>query len=103
MSDERAPDLSRIVNLIMENPKLIEEISHLADAKSQSEEDDAPVRNESEYTAAQVDMKSEGASDTRGRRQMLLSAIKPYLSKERAGAIDSMMSIVDIIEVMKQR
>ena len=103
MSDERAPDLSRIVNLIMENPKLIEEISHLADKESASDKSESPRAEEAVGAVAEPEVPTAARSDAKGRRQMLISAIKPYLSKERAGAIESMMSIVDIIEVMKQR
>ena len=37
------------------------------------------------------------------RRSELLSALKPFLSNERAKAIDSMITIADILEVMKAR
>ena len=39
----------------------------------------------------------------RNKRTQLLGALKPYLSGERAKAIDSMISVVEIIELMKTR
>ena len=103
------PDLSKIIGLIMENPELISKIQGLA----KSEEDKtAPVAMEKEEVAsekseptaavaANTDAKAQlGAREKRNR---LLYAMKPYLSSERAKAIDSMMSIADIVDMIKTR
>lgn len=103
MSEGSSPDLSRIINIIMENPRLIEEISALAKASDEggSASVSEPPREEvrAEPVAAQ---KSEPRVGT-GRRGELLGALKPYLSPERAKAIDSMMTIAGILDAMKAR
>ena len=95
-------DLSKIVSLIMENPALIEQIRELA--KNDGGETvtmSTEKADEEKPTESAPVMKEENPS--RLRRRELLSALKPYLSESRAGAIDSMMSISDILEVMKTR
>lgn len=96
-------DLSRIVSLIMQNPQLISEISNLAksDVKP-TEESPAPSDAESS-TSVSASAVAEEREDRRNARSQLLCALKPYVSKERAGAIDSMISIAEILEVMRAR
>ena len=103
MSENEGLDLSKVVNLIMENPHLIEEISKLAKSGTASEE----KAEASEETAPEQPPPPSAtyvSGDTVGsRRSELLSAMKPYLSKERAKAIDSMITIADILGMMKGR
>ena len=105
MSEERnsVPDLSRIVGLIMENPKLIEEISSLAKASDKSEECTVSEREEEVPTSAMASDGGKLSTDSKERRARLLSAIKPYVSEQRAKAIDSMITISEMLEVMKAR
>ena len=97
------PDISRLVGLIMENPQLIEQISNLAKAESNN-------NNESVEKVAATDappvvaeptpsVDFERKSNTRGE---LLRAMKPYLSESRGRAIESMLSIAGILDVMKR-
>ena len=100
---ESTNELSRIVSLIMQNPQLISEISSLA-----KREPDVPVESTapSESTSAEsvkVAADVPSIASRRNARSQLLCALKPYVSKERAGAIDSMISIAEILEVMKAR
>lgn len=95
-------DLSKIVSLIMENPALIEQIRELtksSEGESAAADIEKPIAESGEVSAPVI--KEENPS--RIRRRELLSALKPYLSETRAGAIDSMMSIADILEVMRTR
>ncbi len=94
-------DLSRIVSLIMENPKLIEEIKGLAE-KDEGDEAAAapPTATESEEPASTYAQSESGAKI---KRRELLSALKPYVSPERSRAIDSMISISEILDMMKTR
>ncbi len=102
------PDLSRIVNLIMENPRLIEEISALA-SKSKSEdtpkisEPEPVVSEESAAISVEPTYTSANNRISRERRSQLLSALKPYLSSERQKAIDSMMTFADVFDTMRGR
>lgn len=109
MSEKENLDIGRVVGLIMENPQLIEQISSLALQKS-----DNPKADEAEKTAtdeenvmrtieAPVPPTYSAPSPQRSNRAQLLGALKPYVSHERAKAIDSMISIADILEMMKSR
>ncbi len=93
------PDLSKIVSLIMQNPALIEQISALAKSEPTVEEAPPPVA-ETVSEAAETSVESHVGS--RLHRQELLNAMKPYLSENRRAAIDSMMSIADILDMMRK-
>ena len=103
MSDSGGLDISKVVGLIMENPNLIEEISKLAkDSGANEEKDVQPEEVKQEVKAPSPATYKK--TDVRGqRRSELLSAIKPYLSEERAKAIDSMITIVDVLGMMNGR
>ena len=110
MSEQEGLDIGRVINLIMENPQLIEQISSLAKQSSPSveapaedarENDVVTPKEEATPTIAAPTYRSSGHS--RGNRAQLLGALKPYVSEERAKAIDSMISIADILELMRAR
>ena len=101
-------DLSKIVNLIMENPGLIEQIKKLGasdggnDASSSVEQSNAP--DETTDTAPKLPTYEEKRQNTHSsKRKELLYAIKPYLSSERGKAIETMLSLADILDMMKTR
>ena len=106
-----APDIARIISLIMENPKLIEEISRMAqgDGDGDTTVSVAPNKSEAEYSvkpsestdAVETSAPPKEKVTPRRNRGELLCALKPYVSRERAQAIDSMLSIVEILDVMK--
>ena len=108
MSEGGIGDLSKIVSLIMENPKLIEEISNLAKGGTSSESE-APKAVESTPVAVTpsdtpvVSSAPTALGSVTSSRSRLLGALKPYVSAGRASAIDSMLSIADILEMMKAR
>ncbi len=95
-------DLSKIVGLIMENPELIKQIKGLADASGESTPETKAAEPTVKEAAAE---KSEPVYINAGRakssRKDLLCALKPYVSSERAKAIDTMLSISDVLELMK--
>ena len=102
------PDISKIISLIMENPKLIEEISALANGDAAKATPAEEAEKEREEDAEQIkSIQSSAPVEDRVRggrnRSQLLFALKPYVSRERAQAIDSMLSIVEILDVMKGR
>ena len=100
MSD--TPDLGKIVSLIMENPDLIARIQSLAKGDEGKEAANTTEQKEVEAVAP-VAVSAPIAPDPRDKRNRLLSAMKPYLSGERAKAIDSMMSVAEILDMMKPR
>ena len=98
------PDLSKIVSVIMQNPALISEIAALASATKQpteqpTEETKPEVVIEQSKQTSPIPERPE-PSRARAHRKELLSAMKPYLSESRRGALDSMASILDVIDVM---
>lgn len=101
------PDLSKIIGLIMENPELISKIQGLAkgdDEKTVPMEAENVTAEKSEPVAAvAANTNAQAQLGAREKRNRLLYAMKPYLSSERAKAIDSMMSIADIVDMIKTR
>lgn len=98
---QSTPDLSKIVNLIMQNPDLIQQISALASAEA--DETPEAVDEAVETQAPEQPIQATNARNMRAHRHELLSAMKPYLSESRRTAIDSMASILDIIDVMVKK
>ena len=101
-------DLSKIVSLIMENPTLIEEIKALAkkgnDAPDEAiSEAEREPDSETTFTPQAGATYEEKRSNGNSRRKNLLYAIKPYVSDERSRAIETMISIADILDMMKTR
>lgn len=101
------PDIGRLIQLIMENPSLVEEISKLASSDEQKPAKETPIELPLPEPTELKTPVSEPAvaipTQTRARRAQLLGALKPYVSAERAKAIDSMMSIAEILDMMKAR
>ena len=109
MSEQQNLDLSKVISLIMENPALIEQISNLA-RQSSAEAKPEERKNVVEETVAQQEIEPPKATptyappiDQKSNRSRLLGALKPYVSEERAKAIDSMISIANILDMMKAR
>lgn len=96
-------DISRVISLIMENPKLIEEIKELVEkdgggeAVSENAAIEEPVRVEAPTQASSRPMQP------KRRRQELLSALKPYISDERKRAVESFVSIAEILDMMREK
>lgn len=108
MSDQESLDIGKIIGLIMENPGLIEQISNLARQKDypteeQTKESPTETHKSEQASVTMARPSYTSTSSSRGNRAQLLGALKPYVSEERAKAIDSMMSIADILEMMKSR
>ena len=105
MNEQGGLDISRVVGLIMENPQLIEQISALAkssEGKDESTPTETPPQ-QSEPVVNEIRDIPYAPPSHKGDRAKLLGALKPYISKERARAIDSMLTIADILEMMRTR
>lgn len=104
---QNTPDLSGIINLIMQNPSLIAEISALAKQKAEPVAEAAEVeeipKEEASVKEASVEAEALSAPLMRTHRHELLNAMKPYLSENRRSAIDSMSSILDVIDVVMKK
>lgn len=103
---KETPDIGKIIQLIMENPSLVEEISRLASSDSESKTSEAsaePSPPAVEMTEATPPPTVRTEAPARAKRAQLLGALKPYVSAERAKAIDSMISVAEILDMMKAR
>ena len=97
-----SPDISSIINLIMQNPDLIEQISSLA-KNAKADENDTEQTQEEIKATEPVIVTSQPVVDNKGEmRNRLLGAMKPYLSDARSQAIDQMISIASILDMMKK-
>lgn len=99
MSEESrtAPDLSKIVSMIMERPELVAEIAALGKNEEKKSESEQKEAEPMEQTAVPT-YKPEGDKRTR-----LLYALKPYLSDSRAKAIDSMLTFGEVFDMMRSK
>ena len=113
-------DISKLMSIIAEHPELVESIKSIAEGVGIS---DTPRDASAENSSA--DISQETVSDTPlepgtasevsytpprangfshgKKRQNLLCAIKPYVSPSRAAAIDTMLSLFDIINLLSVR
>ena len=104
---QETPDISKIVSVIMQNPALISQIASLVNTNAQSVDDgasdEAELKEVQTQSAETVQTVQEAPTHNRARRKELLNAMKPYLSEHRRGAVDSMSSILDILDVMVKK
>ncbi len=90
-------DLGKIVGMIMENPELVEKIKSLANDKDGESNDDATpiIPKDTEPVSSfprQVSHRAE-----------LLHALGGFLSPERQKALESLTSVLGIIDTMKSK
>lgn len=97
---EGTPDISRIIKLIMDNPKLVEEIGEMVKTdKAPPEKEDIAV--DSTPKAPEIPTVAPEAPKSRNRRELLF-ALKPYLSEKRSQAIDSMLTMAEVFTMLKR-
>lgn len=97
-------DLSKIVGMIMENPKLVEEIRDMVSRSEKADEgaEEPIIENEKAITAPPEASETGTYVKTHSsRRNDLLRAMRPYLSEKRGSAIESMITIADILFTIK--
>ena len=104
-------DISKIIGIIMENPDIIARIKGLADKQNDSAlsntEETASIQANApeihEQSASVRSSASNGATKTQCKRKQreLLLALKPYVKNERAQAIDTMLSVIDVITAIR--
>lgn len=103
-----APDISKVIGVLMEHPDLMEQITTLIGKSTEAQSTNSEVNaTEDSATAEEIDqptaMKSTDDEARRRNRARLLGAMKPYLSENRTRAIDTMIGIADAIDVLKRR
>ena len=94
-------DISKVIGLIMENPKLLDEIKSLAVSEEQKEAPKPQTEEAEIHTQAQIPPSLPQKS--KSNRAELLDALKPYISDERKKAIESFVTIAEILEVMRAK
>ena len=109
---ENGADISKMIGALMQNPELMSQIKSLMTG-AQSTDDDANSRTAEKSEPAEqasIQIREPSASDEnddgafhKNRRNELMRALKPYVSHKRAEAIDSMLSIVEVFSIMKEK
>ena len=98
------PDLQKVISVIMENPSLVAEISSLLSGKGDTGEDipkNSVAAELPEATAADTEPAVSRTDES--RRNKLLLAMKPYLSKERQNAMDTVITVLDVLHTVRGR
>ena len=106
MSEENksTPDLSLVISVLMENPDVLEKISSLLKGNSEAQTAAPTVSEQKEASADTASTYESPIPDAkRSRRAQLLGALKPYVKRERAAAIDSVIAIADIMDMMRRK
>lgn len=104
--ESATPDISRMVKLILENPGLMAQIR---DAVAQDPPTDLTAQStpaeEADEELTPVATAAPTGEDSGGavRRQRLLKALRPYVSAERARAIDTVIALSDVLGLMRGR
>ena len=99
--------LSKIVGLIMENPDLVERIREIAEqsgepTEEKSEETDAsPSENEPRDEKIISHAYEESPKKHTSRRADLIRAVKPYLRPERQRAIETVLTVFELIDATR--
>ena len=108
-------DISRIIELIADNPQIAQAFRSIAESSiGKSCETSEPTSQKVEDAVDSIQPTfAENSENTRPhksdssvrekKRQDLLCAIKPYVSEHRATAIDTVISLFDIINLLSVR
>ena len=98
---DNIPDISGIVKMIMSNPSLISEISAMVNKAPETKVE--AVEGEGEVTLTETEDSAVNTPLEKSKsRKELLAALKPYLSEKRGRAIDSMLSVAEVLSVIKR-
>jgi hypothetical protein len=93
---DNGTDISKIVELIMQNPDIIDRIKKL---KNESESGgEGGTKETPKPSADSVGLHKKHGS---AKRSALLCALKPYLSEKRGRAIDTVLSVIDVFDLIK--
>ena len=109
-------DLNSVINLIMQNPELLASIKKLApeseeessaaipEKAEENPKSDIPKPDEKARSVeAQISPKESRPRGSKGKRSELLHALSPYISEGRQKALESFMTIADILELMREK
>ena len=91
-----APSISRIVGLLSEHPEIIGQITALL-----GNEEAVPAAEEPSESVASSTGEVHIPERRRSDRARLLGAMKPYLSESRSRAVETMITVSEILESMR--
>lgn len=94
-----APSISRIVGLLSEHPEIIGQITALLGNEEAEPAADGPseASEATEASVSEVHIPERRRSD----RARLLGAMKPYLSESRSRAVETMITVSEILDSMR--
>lgn len=96
------PDLQKVISVIMENPSIVAEISSLISGKKEEGSDEKQTAKEEPKKVSESASVSIPTVDS-GKRNKLLYAMKPYLSEPRQNAVDTVITVLDVLHTMRGR
>ena len=88
------PEVMSLISSVEQNKSIYSESTN--DIKS----DTPPIKNE-EITSNTLNLPIQKISEKISKNSKLLVALKPYLSKERADTLDSVLKMAQIADLMK--
>ena len=100
-------ELGSVISMILENPELVAQIKRMAESKEEKETSVVPdTPGESEITASvevKPPAKPRDRVHTASKRGELLHALAPYISEGRQKALETFMTIADILDMMREK
>ena len=97
MADSKEQDLSALVSRILEHPQLVSQITQLLSESGTKKEETEEVGVIEEVASAQPPP----IKDKQENRKRLLSALRPFLSERRRGALDSLETVATLLEITR--
>ena len=94
------PDISKVVSVIMEHPELLSQITALLAKENGGGEESEHSTEPREPELHEASVPPVSSAKRRGRGD-LLCAMKPYLSENRRKAVDTIITIADILDNMR--
>ena len=115
-------DLSKIISMVAENPELVSSFKSMLSSVNTTESNkngNSTINDENQYESKPLEKENERQEKPletepaiaeqkntailrKRRRKELLCALKPYVCSERSKAIDTMLSLTDVLDVLKE-
>ena len=109
--DNAAPDLSGVLGKLLENPDTLKSAMEIAaKLKSAGVADALKTQSGESYGRSEEAYSEEKKSappavaeaDERAKRRQLLGALRPYMSRERQDRIDTVLKVLQLLELAEQ-
>ena len=90
-------ELNKIVNMIMENPELVEKIKAMGTSATEMQNEQREAIPKPEV----IDMPNN--TPKRSKRYELLHSLEGFLSAERKKSLETMMTIAEVFDSVKRK